>query len=69
MVTGGRNTGGTLDSTEMYRNNIWSVLSSAALPSPNVYFSAGKIDNTIFVIGKNVLLREGVKVEKKIKVS
>ena len=59
MVTGGYNVGERKDlaSTEIYKNNGWSILHSAALPSPTRNFSAGKIDNTIFVIGKNVNLR------------
>ena len=43
-----------LSSTEIYRNKAWTVLSSAALPSPTSYLSAGNIDNTIFVLGKTV---------------
>ena len=55
MVTGGGSaTNNELDSTEIYRNNVWSVLPSAALPSPSYGLSAGKIDNTIFLMGKNV---------------
>ena len=46
-----------LSSTEIYRNKAWTVLSSAALPSPTAYFSAGNIDNTIFVFGKKVYLK------------
>merc|ERR1712232_878818 len=52
MVTGGLSaTNRRLDSTEIYRNNVWSVLPSAALPSPTYLLSAGKIDDTIFVMG------------------
>ena len=54
MVTGGLGSGSQqLDSTEIYRNNanVWSIL-PAVLPSPTFYLSAGKIDDTIFVIGK-----------------
>ena len=55
MVIGGASSGSQqLDSTEIYRNDVWSVLPSAVLPSPTLYLSAGKIDDTIFVIGKNV---------------
>ena len=55
MVTGGeRASYDMLASTEIYRNNIWSVLLSAALPSPSSQLSAGKIDHTIFLMGKNV---------------
>ena len=55
MVTGGLSAMyNRLDSTEIYRNNVWSVLPSAALPSPSSGLSAGKIDHTIFLIGKNV---------------
>ena len=43
-----------LSSTEIYRNKAWTVLSSAALPSPTYGLSAGNIDNTIFVFGKNL---------------
>ena len=54
-MTGGKDTEGTkLSSTEIFRNKAWTVLSSAALPSPTAYFSDGNIDNTIFVLGKNV---------------
>ena len=53
MVTGGMSgPSDRLDSTEIYRNNVWSVLPSAALPSPSYGLSAGKIDHTIFLIGK-----------------
>ena len=45
-----------LSSTEIYRNKAWTVLSSAALPSPTLGLSAGNIDNTIFVFGKNLHL-------------
>ena len=45
-----------LSSTEIYRNKAWTVLSSAALPSPTYKLSAGNIDNTIFVFGKKVHL-------------
>ena len=52
MVTGGKSgTDDRLDSTEIYRNNVWSVLPSAALPSPSESLSAGKIDHTIFLMG------------------
>lgn len=52
MVTGGLTTGNKrLDSTEVFRNNAWSVLASAALPSPTSSLSAGKIDDTIFLLG------------------
>ena len=54
LVTGGLNDGGKLASTEIYKNNVWSVLPSAALPSPTSLLSAGKIDDTIFLIGKNL---------------
>ena len=60
MVTGGHGSGRVvLDNTEIFnaRDNVWSILPSAALPSPTAYFSAGKIDDTIFVIGKNVHFR------------
>ena len=46
-----------LSSTEIYRNKAWTVLSSAALPSPSWGLSAGNIDNTIFVFGKKVHLK------------
>ena len=46
-----------LSSTEIYRNKAWTVLSSAALPSPTYLLSAGNIDNTIFVFGKKVHLK------------
>jgi len=53
MITGGKST--TTDdgmaSTEIYRNNVWSVLPSAVLPSPTYGLSAGKIDDTIFLLG------------------
>ena len=56
MVTGGLTTGNKrLDSTEVYRNNAWSVLPSAALPSPTSSLSAGKIDDTIFLLGTSNL--------------
>ena len=45
-----------LSSTEIYRNKAWTLLSSAALPSPTYLLSAGNIDNTIFVFGKKVHL-------------
>ena len=45
-----------LSSTEIYRNKAWTVLSSAALPSPTMGLSAGNIDNTILVFGKNLHL-------------
>ena len=52
IVTGGhRYWYNPTDLTEIYRNSVWSVLPSAALPSPTSYLSAGKIDDTIFVIG------------------
>ena len=55
LVTGGVDgADNKLSSTEIYRNKAWTVLSSAALPSPTYYLSAGNIDNTIFVLGKNV---------------
>ena len=53
LVTGGAN-GEILASTEIYRNEVWSVLPSAALPSPPWSLSAGKIDDTIFLMGKKV---------------
>ena len=57
MVTGGLTTGNKrLDSTEVYRNNAWSVLPSAALPSPTSSLSAGKIDDTIFLLGTSILI-------------
>ena len=53
MVTGGESaTYDMFASTEIYRNNVWSVLPSAVLPSPTNSLSAGKIDDTIFLIGK-----------------
>ena len=54
-MTGGKDTAGTkLSSTEIFRNKAWTILSSAALPSPTYYLSAGNIDNTIFVFGTNL---------------
>ena len=56
-MTGGRDADwNSLSSTEIYRNKAWTVLSSAALPSPTYKLSAGNIDNTIFVFGKKVHL-------------
>merc|ERR1712061_782161 len=52
LVTGGKDARNKkLSSTEIYRNKAWTVLSSAALPSPTWGLSAGNIDNTIFVFG------------------
>ena len=56
-MTGGVGAGSIarrLSSTEIYRNKAWTVLPSAALPSPTYGLSAGNIDNTIFVFGKKV---------------
>ena len=54
-MTGGKDArDNDLSSTEIYRNKAWTVLSSAALPSPTDGLSAGNIDNTIFVFGKKV---------------
>jgi len=58
LVTGGRDTvGNDLSSTEIYRNKAWTVLPSAALPSPAFLLSAGNIDNTIFVFGGYGMMR------------
>ena len=58
MVTGGkREWYYETDSTEIYRDSAWSVLPSAALPSPTFYLSSGKINDTIFVIGISILLK------------
>ena len=58
MVTGGkRDWYFETDSTEIYRDSAWSVLPSAALPSPTFYLSSGKINDTIFVIGISILLK------------
>ena len=55
-MTGGEDDWNFLSSTEIYRNKAWTVLSSAALPSPTSGLTAGNIDNTIFVFGKKVNL-------------
>ena len=55
-MTGGVDGWRTLSSTEIYRNKAWTVLSSAALPSPSYLLSAGNIDNTIFAFGKTLQL-------------
>jgi len=52
LVTGGLSaTYERLSTTEIYSNMAWRVLPSAALPSPTSSLSAGKIDDTIFLIG------------------
>ena len=69
MVTGGLTTGNKrLDSTEVYRNNAWSVLPSAALPSPTSSLSAGKIDDTIFLLGTSNLHTDNFYYKRKAKV-
>ena len=55
-MTGGVDAASRMSSTEIYRNKAWTVLPSAALPSPTYGLSAGNIDNTIFVFGKKVHL-------------
>ena len=52
MVTGGVNFDGDLPlPTEIYRDGNWIILPEADL---NIwYFKVGRIDNTIYSIGKN----------------
>jgi len=58
LVTGGWDADqNDLSSTEIYRNKAWTVLPSAALPSPAFLLSAGNIDNTIFVFGGYGMMR------------
>ena len=51
LVTGGYTSGGYTSSTEIYKNNNWTLV--APLPQARFYVSAATLDNSVFVFGKN----------------
>ena len=51
-MTGGHVGSALLDSTEIYRNNAWTLV-AAKLPAKMIDMRATTVDNKVLVFGKN----------------
>ena len=52
LVTGGLQSSGFLDSTEILESNTWRI--SAPLPSARIGLKAASLGNTIFLFGEKI---------------
>ena len=52
LVTGGLQSSGFLDSTEILETNTWRI--SAPLPSARIGLKAASLGNTIFLFGEKI---------------